>query len=81
MVNLPILKSRYEQGEKLKELRKKKGLTIKEVAKQTGIPAGSLSNYESYGMINQGRLEILANFYEIPIEEISIPEKEPKILI
>ncbi len=52
----------------LKKLRILHNLTQKQVSKDTGIPRGTLAAYERCGEISQERLEKLADYYEVPLE-------------
>ena len=53
-------------GERLRTLRKKKGLTLQQVAEETGFALSSLSQLErDMVSISVDNLERLANFYEV----------------
>lgn len=52
----------------LKMLRTIHNLTQSQVSRDTGIPRGTLASYERCGEISQERLEMLANYYEVPWE-------------
>ena len=64
-------------GDKLKDLRKKKGLSLRAVGKEIGISFNTLSAYERN--IVQPTLENcykMAKFFEVPIEYFIFGEKE-----
>lgn len=51
----------------LRRLRFKRGLTLKQVSEETGIPAGTLGSYEhEFCKPSSERIGILANFYGLP---------------
>lgn len=56
--------------ERLWELRKDKGLNLKELAQQTGISKSALASYEANDNkeINHGNLITLADFYEVSLD-------------
>ena len=57
--------------ESLKDLRKKRGLTQKELGKILGLDSTSVSKYELSKRIPSLRNAFkLANFFNVPIEEI-----------
>lgn len=54
---------------RLKQLRKEKGLTLDEIQNKTGIKRGTYSNYENG--ITEPKIDTwqkLANFFEVPTE-------------
>ncbi|MEY8461005.1 helix-turn-helix transcriptional regulator [Eggerthellaceae bacterium 24-137] len=59
-------------GEKLRGLRESKGLTRRQVEDATGISQGTLWRIERRGVENPNfkTLSALAEFYEVPIDEI-----------
>jgi transcriptional regulator with XRE-family HTH domain len=58
-------------GEKLVKLREARGITIKEVCAQVGIPQSRLSELEKGIRIpTPGQSEKLAKFYEISINDL-----------
>lgn len=58
-------------GEKLVELRKSKGKTTTEAAKELGITVSALSNYENGIRIPRDNIKIrIANYYNKPIAAI-----------
>ncbi len=58
-------------GIKLVELRKEKGKTTTEAAKDLGITVSALSNYESGIRIPRDTIKIrIADYYEKPIASI-----------
>ena len=67
-----------ELGEKLKELRVKRKLTIKQVCKEVGIPESLLSNYESgnretehYKKASFEYVARLAVFYDVSLDYLA----------
>jgi ribosome-binding protein aMBF1 (putative translation factor) len=61
-----------EFGQKLLELRTKKGLTVKEVCKQVGIPQSRLSELErGVRLPTSGQIERLENFYGVDSHELA----------
>ena len=64
-------KERSDVMESLKVLRKKRGLTQKELGKILGLDSTSVSKYELSKRIPSLRNAFkLANFFNVPIEEI-----------
>ena len=61
------LKCKLSIQEKLKDLRIEKGLSLQELAEQTGISRASLGNYETddYKEITHKAIVTLANFYGV----------------
>lgn len=58
-------------GVKLTELRKAKGKTSTDAAKDLGITVSALSNYESGIRIPRDTIKIrIADYYEVPIASI-----------
>lgn len=51
-------------GEKLRELRKKFGLTQQEVSKETGITRSKLSDYENGAKMNKSMAVLLSLYFE-----------------
>lgn len=60
----------------LKYLRKERYLSLLNITSFTGIPKGTLSNYESFGSISDERLKILCDFYKVDIDLIIL---EPEV--
>ena len=61
------MKCKLSIQEKLKDLRIEKGLSLQELAEQTGISRASLGNYETddYKEITHKAIVSLTNFYGI----------------
>ena len=61
------MKCKLSIQEKLKDLRIEKGLSLQELAEQTGISRASLVNYETddYKEITHKAIVTLANFYGV----------------
>lgn len=61
------MKCKLSIQEKLKDLRIEKGLSLQELAEQTGISRASLGNYETddYKEITHKAIVTLANFYGV----------------
>ena len=61
------MKCKLSIQEKLKDLRIEKGLSLQELAEQTGISRASLGNYETddYKEITHKSILILADFYGV----------------
>lgn len=61
------MKCKLSIQEKLKDLRIEKGLSLQELAEQTGISRASLGNYETddYKEITHKAIISLANFYGV----------------
>ena len=58
--------SMSEFGEKLKSLRTKRGLTVKEVCRQVGIPQSRLSELErGVRLPTTGQISSLASYYDV----------------
>ena len=56
-------------SEKLKNLRKAKGILQKECSEATGISIRTLSRYENgYSIGDPHNLKVLAEYYEVPID-------------
>lgn len=55
---------------KCKELRLEHGLTIKELAKVSGISQGVLSNFERTNRITPQRAKKLADYYKVSVKEL-----------
>ena len=56
----------HEFGEKLRKLRTDRGLTVKEVCRQVGIPQSRLIELERGVRIpTSGQIERFENFYEV----------------
>lgn len=52
----------------LKLIRRSSGLSAGQVSKATGIPRGTILNYETCGSISEERLNQLAKYYGVKIE-------------
>lgn len=64
---------RHNRAKNLKFLRNQKGLTLKALSEQVGIPKGTLATFESYGEgIGPERLTRLCEFFEISMETFDI---------
>ncbi|HFI0682456.1 TPA: helix-turn-helix domain-containing protein [Streptococcus suis] len=58
-------------GEKIKQLRKEKGLTMVELGELIGAPQSAISNWEKGDNLpNVGRLKKLADIFGISVEEL-----------
>ena len=58
-------------GDTLKELRQAKGKSIAEAAKDIGITASALGNYESNIRVPRDNIKIaIADYYKKPIQKI-----------
>lgn len=67
-------------GDILKELRIAKGKSIAEAAKEIGITASALGNYESNIRIPRDNIKIaIANYYKKPIQKIFYPKSTPNV--
>ncbi len=66
------MKSRLTIQERLKDLRKEKGLNLEQLGQLTGISKSALGDYENkdYKEINHGNLVTLANFYNVSTDYI-----------
>ena len=63
-------------GDNLRELRKSKGKTVAAVAKDLGITASALSNYENNIRIPRDNIKIaIADYYKKPIQKIFFAKK------
>lgn len=63
---------------KLRDLRKSRGLTLQELAENTGISVGSIGNYETGTRgIGQQSLQKIADFLHVDIREIEEPLIDP----
>lgn len=60
-----------EFGNRLKMIRKQKGLMVKEVAFDTGIPFGTIAAYEHNGCVGKKRLIVLEQYYNVKLERRS----------
>ena len=67
-----------ELGEKLKELRNKKGKTQQEVCDEIGIAISSLRNYENGKIPETVQLKIIKNYYNVPYEYLLDDDCENK---
>ena len=54
----------------LESLRKAYGLTLHEVSRCTGIPVSTLYRYELDGQISEERLNQVADYYELPPDQL-----------
>lgn len=55
-----------ETPQRLKELRKEKNITLKEMSKKVGINISTISNYENgYSIPKPDKLKVLAKFYGV----------------
>lgn len=67
-------------GDILKELRKAKKKTIAEAAKEIGITAGALSNYENNVRVPRDTIKIaISDYYKRPIQKIFFAKKVYKV--
>lgn len=65
-------------GDILKELRKAKGKTLEDAAKDIGITPSALGNYENNLRIPRDTIKIaIADYYKKPIQKIFYP-KSPR---
>lgn len=61
----------YNMGQRLKELREERGLTLSQVSKLTSISISSLSRWEkNQADINGANLKIMAKFYCVTADYI-----------
>ena len=70
-------------SEKLKMLRDRRGLTLDELAEQTGLSRSALSNYETNESkeVSQFALVTLAKFYSVSTDYLLDPHfRNPNIL-
>ncbi|MBT9013072.1 hypothetical protein BTI85_09525, partial [Lactobacillus delbrueckii subsp. bulgaricus] len=52
---------------RIKQLRKENGLTLKELSREVGIPASTISQYENERRkIPESASKILSTFFEVP---------------
>lgn len=66
-------------GERIKKLRKEKGMTQKELAKKLGISASQIGNYENgYRNPKLSTVRKIAEALEVPVSKITgmIPEED-----
>lgn len=56
-------------AENLKKIRQCHSLTQARLSAQTGIPKNTLLGYEFSGQISVERLQKLADYYEVPLED------------
>ena len=55
-----------EFGEKIKDLRMERGMTVKDVCQQVGIPQSRLSELErGVRLPTTGQIKTLARYYEV----------------
>ena len=55
-----------EFGEKIKDLRMERGMTVKDVCQQVGIPQSRLSELEKgVRLPTPGQIKTLAQYYEV----------------
>jgi len=57
-------------GKLLRELRRGKKLTQKEVADQLGVSCSAYQNYELGQLKDVGRIERLAYFFDVPVDKL-----------
>ena len=63
-------------GDTLKELRKTKKKTVAAVARDIGITASALSNYENNLRVPRDNIKIaIADYYKKPIQKIFFAQK------
>jgi transcriptional regulator with XRE-family HTH domain len=67
-----------KMGERLKKLRKSRGLTISEVSQKTGISASTYKEWESGRQIRGEPYRKLAEVFEVSLHELLTGEK-PKL--
>ena len=61
-----------EFGDKLISLREARGLTVKEVCKQVGIPQSRLKELEwGVRIPTPGQIKLLEQFFEVDSEELA----------
>lgn len=67
-----LCRGTYPIQERLKDLRKEKGLNLEELPQLTGISKSALGSYETddYKEINHNNLVILADFYGVSVDYI-----------
>jgi transcriptional regulator with XRE-family HTH domain len=70
-------------GKRLKALRMSRGLSLKEVAAETGVSASFLSMIEmGRNEMTVGRLLLMANFYEVRLDDlVGEREMEPPVVL
>ena len=63
-------------GKKIKEMRKQKGITAEELAKEIGTSASAVTMYEIGQRIPRDEIKIrIADFFASPVESIFYPMK------
>ena len=66
-------------GDILKELRKAKGKTLEDAAKDIGITPSALGNYENNLRVPRDTIKIaIADYYKKPIQKIFYPKSPRK---
>jgi len=66
----------YEIGETVKRVRKEKGLTQSELAKQAGMTRQTLSKLEK-GLIDKVTLQMFIKILDVLGMELKVEEKKP----
>lgn len=67
-------------GDRLKKLRKDKGLRQHEIEKESGVPPGRLTRYESSAPVPLDHLDKLTSYYNVPAREITNAESATMLL-
>lgn len=70
---------RQDRAHLLRDLRKLKGVNQQEVADFVGVSKNSISKYESGGGFDYGVAVLLAQYYDIDVEDIWMPESKPTV--
>lgn len=67
-------------GDILKDLRKAKGKTIEDAAKDIGITPSALGNYENNIRVPRDTIKIaIADYYKKPIQKIFYPKSTQNV--
>ena len=64
------------RGEKLRNLRKDKGLTQIQLAKELGVDKNTISKAEQNGNISNTTMEIFANFFNVSLDYLKSDDIE-----
>lgn len=65
-------------GSKIRSMRLKKRMTIKEIASQVGVPSSTYRDWEYGRKISADKLENLANAFEISVSELMNGDKDDR---
>jgi transcriptional regulator with XRE-family HTH domain len=68
----------HQDGPRIRQLRKDRGLTVDELATELGVHPGSLRNVENGRCASIGLLIRLADFFDVPVDDILRKRKRPR---